>query len=161
MRCSDAPGADFPVAGLVLAPMDEDDLDQVLAIEDEAFGSPWRREHFRFEIEENVHAVSLVVRRGSAVVAYACVWRLDEELKINNLAVHRAERGHGVGRALLRRVLADAADAGCTVARLEVRPSNAVARGLYSSEGFVEIGRRKNYYAQEGEDAIVMERELV
>jgi ribosomal-protein-alanine N-acetyltransferase len=140
--------------------MVEADLDQVLAIEEASFGSPWRREHFLFELLENRWAVNQVVKLGAEVVGYACVWHFDDELKINNIAVAPRLRGQGLGRFILRRVLADARRDRCVVARLEVRRSNQAARHLYESQGFREVGQRSNYYAREGEDAILMDCDL-
>lgn len=150
-----------PFPGVRLGPMVEADLDQVLAIEGASFASPWRREHFVFEILENRWAVNSVAKIGSDIVGYACVWHLDDELKINNIAVAPRLRGLGLGRFILRRVLDDARRHGCVVARLEVRRGNGAARRLYQEHGFEEVGQRSNYYAREGEDAILMERPLI
>jgi ribosomal-protein-alanine N-acetyltransferase len=149
-----------PVAGVRLVVMTERHLDRVVAIETRSFASPWRREHFRHEILENPWAVNRVALRGDELVGYYCVWHLYEELKINNIAVESASRGQGLGGFMLRRILREGRRAGCRVARLEVRPSNHAARGLYVRHGFFEIGRRKGYYEREGEDAIVMEAPL-
>jgi ribosomal-protein-alanine acetyltransferase len=135
-------------------------LDQVEQIEREAFASPWRREHFRFEIRENRYAVNHAVLLGDRVLAYACVWEIDEELKINNIAVRADMRRRGLGRWLLLRILEEARRRGRRVARLEVRPSNRAAIRLYRALGFHEVGRRKNYYQREGEDALVLEAPL-
>lgn len=143
-----------------MMPMSASDLDQVLEIESATFASPWRREHFLFEILENRWAVNQVVRRGDQLLAYSCVWELFEELKINNVAVRQEMRRHGLGRWLLERIVETARGRGCTVARLEVRPSNAGALALYRGFGFREVGRRTGYYQQEGEDAILMQAEL-
>jgi ribosomal-protein-alanine N-acetyltransferase len=143
-------------AGAVVRSMRQDDLDAVLAIESVSFPSPWRREHFLHEIARNPLAWNRVAVLGQRIVAYACVWRVDDELAINNFAVHPRERGRGLGGWFLEQLLAEAVAAGCTRAALEVRPSNAVARRLYQRHGFHETGRRRNYYALEGEDAIVM-----
>jgi len=161
MPCSKENDADpLPIEGATLERLEERDLDQVLAIENASFASPWRREHFRYEIHDNRWAVNWVVRRGVQVLAYACVWELRGELKINNIAVHPPHRRAGLGRWLLRRVLAHAKAERCSVARLEVRTSNRAALELYQAHGFREVGRRKGYYQREGEDAILMERAL-
>ena len=140
---------------LELRSMTPSDLHEVLEIERTAFATPWQAAHFLHEIENNRWAVNLVVVEGGAVIGYACLWCIHEELKINNIAVREDRRGHGVGRWLLRAVLDEGLRRGCEVASLEVRPSNHVARSLYRSHGFAEVGRRPNYYA-EGEDAILM-----
>jgi ribosomal-protein-alanine N-acetyltransferase len=138
----------------------EEDLDQVLEIERASFACPWKREHFLHEIRENRWAVNLAVRRRGDLLAYACTWVLYEELKINNIAVRADHRRQGLGRWLLQRILDDARRQGCTIARLEVRPSNTAAILLYERVGFAKVGRRKGYYQSEGEDAVVMEMEL-
>jgi ribosomal-protein-alanine N-acetyltransferase len=162
MPCSSPPHAELrpPEDGLVLREMRVSDMDQVLQIESTSFASPWKSEHFLHELRQNRWAVNLVVERCGVLVGYACVRCFHDELKINNIAIVDAERGRGIGRWLLLWVLGDAIARGCRSAALEVRPSNAAALALYRSRGFVEIGRRKGYYASEGEDAIVMSLEL-
>ncbi len=158
MPCSNDHEADPPpLEGATLERLTEGDLDQVCEIERGSFASPWKHEHFRFEILENPWAVNRVVRRGLEVLAYSSVWEIHGELKINNIAVHDACRRAGLGCWLLRRILAHARRGGCGVACLEVRPSNRAALNLYREHGFREVGRRKGYYQQDGEDAILME----
>ncbi len=140
--------------------MSASDLEEVLAIERVSYPTPWSRESFLFELVENPYAWNLVARRGGRIVGYACLWRVNEELKINNIAIHPEERGAGLGRALLRWVLREAAVRGCTEATLEVRPSNRIARALYGSCGFREVARRPSYYQDTHEDAIVMALDL-
>ena len=136
------------------------DLDEVLAIEEASFSVPWSRESFLFELEANPYARNFVLRREGRIVAFACLWVVDDELKINNIAVHPGERGKGCGKALLRWVLDHGRSLGCTEATLEVRPSNQVARDLYVAHGFRQVGRRKGYYRDTQEDAILMAAEL-
>jgi ribosomal-protein-alanine N-acetyltransferase len=136
------------------------DLDQVLAIERDCFPSPWSRENFLHEIRRNPAAASWVLVDGATVLGYASVWILGPELKINNIAIARRYRRRGLADRLLRALLDWARGAGCTTADLEVRPSNRAALALYRNHGFVEVGRRKNYYRLEGEDAVLMEAEL-
>ena len=159
------PGPD-PVAELRsrgelrLVPMEARHLDEVLAIEERSFASPWRREHFEFEIEQNAFAECWVLEVREGILAYLVAWRVEHELKINNVAVHPDQRGRGLGRFLLRRILRRAASAACSRATLEVRESNRSARRLYAGLGFVDVGRRKGYYQAEREDAILMELDL-
>ena len=162
MPCSNAPGTepDPPVEGVRLATLNDDDLGQVVEIEHASFRSPWNRDHFRFEIHENRWAVNLVARRGEVVVGYACVWALEGELKINNLAVREDYRRRGLASWMLGRILGRAREDGCRTATLEVRASNRAAIRLYEAQGFAEVGRRKGYYRAESEDAIVMQTAL-
>lgn len=162
MPYSSPPHADLrpPEDGLVLREMRVSDVDQVLEIERASFVSPWKSEHFLHELRENRWAVNLVVEQYGHVVGYACLWCIHDELKINNIAVLDDRRRCGVGRWLLLCLLGEAIARGCSSATLEVRPSNTAAVALYRSHGFVEIGRRKGYYAAEREDAIVMHLEI-
>ncbi len=136
------------------------DLDSVLAIERASFHTPWSRGAFVYELKENQVARCWVARAAGEVVSYLCVWEVGPELHITNLAVHPARRHQGIARALLGAILEDARRRGLTVALLEVRPTNREARGLYERFGFRVIGRRKGYYYDTGEDALVMEADL-
>ena len=148
-------------AGIAFAPMREDDLDEVLVIERDSFRSPWTRQSFLFDLHENPFARSIVARsRSGELIGYGCSWLVHEELRINNIAVRADWRGRAVGRVLLRRMIREGRLAGCRIALLEVRPSNMAARALYESEGFAQVGRRKDYYRAEREDALVMALEL-
>jgi len=140
--------------------MRPDDLDEVIAIERVSFSMPWSRNAFLYELERNRVARCRVVREDRHVVGYLCLWEVADELHITNLAVHPRFRRRGVARSLLGEVLAEARRDGRRVVVLEVRPSNREARGLYESFGFRVIGRRRGYYYDTGEDALVMEAQL-
>jgi ribosomal-protein-alanine N-acetyltransferase len=81
---------------------------------------------------------------------------VDDELMINNVAVASGARRRGAGRALLRHAMHAGAIEGCVTAWLEVRPSNDAAIHLYVSLGFEVVGRRRRYYTDTQEDALVM-----
>lgn len=143
-------------------PMTLEDIPQVVAIEDRSFPNPWSESSFRYEIVENPYASLFVVRSpgGGGVVAFACVWVVDQEIKINNIAVHPRWRGQGIATRLIDFLIAFGAGQGCREMSLEVRPSNAAAIRLYRSAGLVPVGRRKQYYSDTHEDAIVMVRRI-
>jgi ribosomal-protein-alanine N-acetyltransferase len=82
------------------------------------------------------------------------------EAEIYNIAVRETNRQRGLGKRLLVHALREAALAGCTRALLEVRAGNAAALALYTHAGFRECGRRKRYYADTDEDALVLCRDL-
>lgn len=155
-----SPRRDADDGAAVVRPLRVSDLARVLQIESRSFPSPWRREHFEHELHGNRFAQNLALVRGDELIGYACFWVIAGELKLNNIAVDPAERGRGYGALLLRGVLRHGARLGCRLATLEVRRTNDVARAMYRAHGFLETGRRRNYYALEGEDAILMEREL-
>ena len=141
---------------VALWPMTVEDLPRVLAIERMSFTSPWTEANFRHEIEDNPLAWNLVARADGRMVAFACAYVVADELMINDFAVDGSLRRGGLGRALLRHLLDGARVRGCRRATLEVRPSNAPARALYEAFGFALVGRRRGYYADTGEDALLL-----
>ena len=136
------------------------DLDDVLSIERASFSMPWSRGAFLYEMEQNQVARCFVVRDGDRVVGYVCLWEVADELHITNIAVHPDLRRRGIARTLLGRVLDEARQRALRLVVLEVRPSNAEALALYESFGFRVVGRRRGYYYDTGEDALVMEASL-
>ena len=145
---------------LSLERMRPSDLDQVVAIERLSFTMPWSRGAFLYEMEQNQVARCYVVREGGRVVGYICLWEVADEMHITNIAVHPDERRRGIGRAMLGQVLEEARQRGVRLVVLEVRPSNVEARALYESFGFRVVGRRRGYYYDTGEDALVMQAAL-
>ena len=148
-----------------LEPMIEDDLDEVLVIERVSFVTPWSRGAFLHELERNRVARCWVARQEGEegrrkVLGYLCVWEIGRELHITNLGVHPKARRQGIAGALLGGMIEDARGRGLTLVFLEVRPTNVEAMGLYERFGFRVVGRRKGYYFDTGEDALVMEADL-
>ena len=142
---------------LSLDRMRADDLEEVVAIERASFSMPWSRGAFLYELQQNRVARCLVMRDDGRVVGYLCLWEIGDELHITNVAVHPEYRRRGIGRSLVSGVLEDARARKLKLVVLEVRPSNHEARTLYESFGFREVGRRRGYYYDTGEDALVME----
>jgi [ribosomal protein S18]-alanine N-acetyltransferase len=146
---------------LRIEPMRPEDLPEVMAIEEQTFPVPWSRQNFLHELRDNPFSRNLVVRSGaSKVVAYANVWVVDRELRINNVAVLEASRRQGYGAGLMRHLLDQGRNRGCLWASLEVRPSNLPALRLYEKLGFRVVARRKGYYSDTREDALVMRVDL-
>jgi ribosomal-protein-alanine N-acetyltransferase len=137
-----------------------EDLDAVLEIERTSFTMPWSRGAFTYEIERNRVARCWVMREGERVAGYLCLWEVADEVHITNIAVHPAARRQGIARAMLGHVLDDAARRSLSLVGLEVRPTNVEARTLYESFGFRVVGRRRGYYYDTGEDALIMEARL-
>jgi ribosomal-protein-alanine N-acetyltransferase len=137
------------------------DLLQVAEIERKCFLNPWGLNAFVAEFL-NGHSHRLVARWSGAerVVAFAICWFAAGEVHINNLAVHPEYRRRGVAERLLEAILEQAERAGAGLALLEVRPSNEAALALYRKFGFRRLGRRRGYYADNGEDAWVLGRRL-
>jgi ribosomal-protein-alanine N-acetyltransferase len=94
------------------------------------------------------------------VVGYAGFWYIIDEAHISTIAVHPDWRGHGAGEALFVHLLETALDLGAVTSTLEVRVSNERAQSLYRKYAFEVVGRRKRYYRDNGEDALLMTAEL-
>ena len=89
-------------------------------------------------------------------VAYAGMWLVLDEGHVTNIAVREDARGRGIGEMAARALMQLAADTGIRYMTLEVRRSNLAAQSLYRKLGFVEVGFRRRYYADNNEDALVM-----
>lgn len=140
----------------VIAPMTAQDVDDVYEIEKMCFVIPWSRESFLREATENACARYLVGHADGKPVAYAGMWFVLDEAHVTNIAVHPAFRGQGKGEAITRALVQLAADSGMHWMTLECRKSNVVAQNLYHKLGFVDVGFRKRYYADNNEDALIM-----
>lgn len=137
--------------------MTVDDVDAVHAIEKATFARPWSRQSFYEEMTRNACARYLVaVLPDGEIVGFAGVWIVIDEGHITNIAVRSDHRGQGMGRALTGALMQYAANLGVTYMTLEVRRSNAVAQHVYLSHGFIQVGVRKKYYEDNGEDALFM-----
>ncbi len=132
-----------------------EDADEVAEVEKKCFPVPWSRESFWREAS-NENTLYLLILNDDEIIGYAGTWISFEEAQITNVAVVPEYRGNGNGRALMEELIRRVKEKGVTAMTLEVRPSNAVALGLYESLGFKDCGRRPKYYSDNGEDAIIM-----
>ncbi len=134
------------------------DLKGIVRIEKVSFPDPWTPSQLLFEIIHE-YSYGLVAETNKRIAGYIFAMMVKGEGHIGNLAVAPEFRGMGIGRKLLNIMLNKMRDKGITVVFLEVRKSNQIARNLYLTSGFSEIGIRKKYY-HNGEDAIIMMKEL-
>ena len=141
---------------LTMTLLNADNVDAVYEIEKSSFAIPWSHEAFVREATENQCARYTVLLEDGVPVAYAGVWFVLDEGHITNVAVAERCRGKGYGQMTLKALIQLAADSGMSFMTLEVRRSNAVAQNLYHKLGFVDVGYRKRYYADNQEDALVM-----
>jgi ribosomal-protein-alanine N-acetyltransferase len=133
------------------------DAEDMAEIEKLCFSSPWSLEAILYELDGNESARYIVCAEGRRVVAYAGLRIALNEGHITNLAVHPDFRGRGVGGAVLNALIERTKRSDeLTDFTLEVRASNAVAARLYASAGFRAEGRRRSYYTEPWEDAIIM-----
>lgn len=141
---------------LFIRKMTLNDLEQVVAIDQISFPLPWPPHSFRYELTDNPTSRCWVAEAEGGVVAMLVGWLVMDEIHIATLATHPAFRRRGIGKRLLLHALRSAQAEGAVKAFLEVRESNKTAQEMYRSFGFVEDGRRKEYYKDNAENAILM-----
>jgi len=129
------------------------DLQQVLQIEQQLFVDAWSAEMFRQEIEQKA---SFVLEFDGQLIGYICGWFLYEEFNLTNLAVATRFQGRGYGKVLVNYLIDYVRQQGFKSIFLEVREFNDAARKLYEKCGFQIAGRRKKYYKNPEEDALLM-----
>jgi ribosomal-protein-alanine N-acetyltransferase len=140
---------------ITLRPMLAGDLATVMEIEQVSYTMPWTESTFRGLLRRR-DADLIVADAVGRVVGYAVSWSVVDQCELGNVAVSADWRGMGIGRSLVLEVLRLARGRSVREVFLEVRPSNPVAQRLYASLGFRLVGRRKNYYFEPVEDALVM-----
>jgi len=144
-----------------LRAMQLSDVEPVLTISQLSFPTPEKASLFQYELTANklAHYQSLFRQSdvGSAsLVGYAGFWLMGDEVHISTLAVHPAWRGQRLGELLLLNMLFMALGYAARLVTLEVRQTNRAARALYQKYAFVVVGRRRRYYKDTGEDALLM-----
>jgi [ribosomal protein S18]-alanine N-acetyltransferase len=144
------------VGGLRIVPLRRRFLRSVLRIEEACYPRPWSATLFLSELAQRKGRRYMVATLGPLVVGYAGLMVIAEEGHVTTLTVDPAWHGHRIGTAMLLDMASAAPRLGVEHLTLEVRVGNASARALYHHFGFAPVGVRKNYYAETGEDAIVM-----
>jgi ribosomal-protein-alanine N-acetyltransferase len=150
--------------------MREGDIATVQEIEREIFATPWPRNAYFRELASRSSAHYVVLRQegveaparfrsadmDATIVGYGGMWRMYDEAHVTTIGVRRDLHHHGYGRILFAGLVQAAYDMGAKWVTLEVRTTNDNAMKMYEGFGFKVIGRRKGYYTDNGEDAIVM-----
>ena len=136
--------------------MKEIHIAEIAKLEAECFSSPWSENALAEELKNpNSH---FLVACKDEILGYIGVQEICGEAYITNIAVFNRFRGFGIGRKLLKTAIDAAKSRGCEFITLEVRKSNSAAISLYLSEGFEEVGIRKNFYTTPQEDAVLYTR---
>lgn len=164
--------------------MRSSDIPEVLAIESESFPTPWPQSAFKSELENKLARYVVLrdatlepaqtiegwqkftggirrlldqrVENRGPVLGYAGIWVIIDEAHLTTIAVRPDLRGNGYGELMLTDCLDVAIQRGAETMTLEVRLSNESAQKLYHKYGFAIAGRRKNYYSEINEDALIM-----
>jgi len=150
----------------LIEPMTPHDLLEVVEIEEACRLSLWGWDSYYGELARP-EAIMIVARRarpdkqtGHALYGFLSARVSAQELHINNIGVHEAARRRGIGDALMRVAVTTAMRQGAHAAILEVRAGNVAAQSLYRRYGFEVVGRRRQYYRDPPEDALLMRASL-
>jgi len=131
---------------------------QVAQLEKICFSDPWSERSIASELENKL-AFWLVATEGDTVAGYIGSQTVVGETDMMNVAVHPDFRRQGIAEALVNELVNSLKQMGSHCLTLEVRASNTPAIALYEKNGFSEIGRRKNYYRNPREDALILRKE--
>lgn len=144
------------VAGVLIGPMRRRHLPAVLRIERQANPKPWSLGIFAGELAQGADRHYVVAKLEGKVCGYGGLMFVADEAHITNIAVAPATRRQGIGTRLLASLVGESLRRQCGSMTLEVRTSNQAAQDLYRKFGFVSAGVRPNYYAETGEDGLIM-----
>ena len=143
---------------MILTNMESRHVPQVAALEKMCFCDPWSENSVASELE-NPLSRWLVAVEGEQVLGYVGSQTVLDESDMMNLAVDPAFRRRGIARALVLALIEELRKMGSRQLTLEVRASNESAQALYAQLGFERVGRRKNYYLNPREDALILRKE--
>lgn len=152
------PGKNYTIdmLNVKIRAMNINDLPRVMEIEKSLFSSPWCEEMFLEEIKSG-YAYVVVEEPENLIIAYICGLLLYNEFNITNIAVHSDFQRMGLAERLVTFIIEKLLKMRCFSFFLEVRESNIAAIGLYKKLGFKIIGKRKKYYNNPIEDALIMQ----
>ena len=139
--------------------MEVDDLDRILDLERLCFSSPWSKDDFLYELNENPFGYYVVLKELDKILAYLGLWMDEDRAQITTIGVDPEHRGKGYAKTLMVHMLDVCSSKGVKIYSLEVRVSNQAAISLYQRFGFIQVGLRKAYYQDNHEDAYLMIKE--
>jgi ribosomal-protein-alanine N-acetyltransferase len=165
MRMPTTGGIARPQLELSIRRMAVSDLEHVMRVERLAFKNPWSAELFQRELSHDWSTILIAAPPGTgpgepSIFGFLIYWVVHDEVHILNIATDPLHRRKSVARRLMMATLEQSRARGARLVTLEVRRSNLPATTLYRDLGFRAVGIRPNYYADEGEDAVVMNLEL-
>jgi ribosomal-protein-alanine N-acetyltransferase len=138
-----------------------DDVPAVIELDQKSFSLPWPERSFRFELTDNPASRCWVAELDGKVVGMIVVWLIVDEAHVATLATHPDFRRQGIAKRLLSHSLRSLMDEGARSSFLEVREGNIAAQEMYRKFGYEVSGRRRRYYKDNDEDAILMDLDLL
>ncbi len=146
----------FLMTKVIIREMILDDIDEIYEIEKRSFSMPWSKSSFYQEISDNLVAHYYVIGVNNNLIGYIGIWKILDEGHITNVAIDPDYRGKGYSKQLVSYALDEMEKLEVRRFTLEVRETNIIAQKLYSKFGFSVEGRRKKYYTDTQEDALLM-----
>jgi ribosomal-protein-alanine N-acetyltransferase len=143
---------------MILRPLTPFDAEMVAELEKRCFSLPWSLQSIQSELKNPI-ALYLGVFIEGRLTGYAGIQMILDEGYITNIAAAPEERRRGIGDRLMVGLKAAASERGLSFVTLEVRESNTPAQNLYRKHGFIAVGKRKGYYDEPKEDAVIMTNE--
>jgi len=147
------------MSNIVFDTLKSEYIPSLTELENLCFTIPWTKAMFEGDIN-NKNAFYVLALHNKKVVAYCGLYKVLDEADITNIAVLPDFRRRGIADEVLKRIFDHCLSCGITKITLEVRESNVSAINLYTKNGFVPVGSRKNYYSDNGETAILMTKHL-
>ena len=144
---------------MIIKKMNPSHVPMIAQLETVCFHDPWSEASIRSELDNDL-SLWLVAMEDDRLLGYVGSQTVLGWTDMMNVAVAPEARRRGVGEALIRRLMEMLRERKCECLTLEVRASNAGAIALYEKLGFTEVGRRKNYYRNPREDALILRVEL-
>mgnify|MGYP006184000603 CR=1 FL=1 len=144
---------------LLIRKMTLEDIPAVIQLDHVSFSLPWPERSFRFEVTDNPTSRCWVAEIDRRIAGMVVAWLFVNEVHIATIATHPDFRRLGIGSRILSHTLLQALEEGARSSFLEVRESNLAAQELYRKFGYEEAGRRRRYYRDNDEDAILMSLE--
>ena len=141
---------------VIIRRMRLEDIEHVSRLERRCYALPWSSSAYVTEVGNPSAYYTVATELDNTIVGYAGMWVIMDELHITTIAVEPAQRGRKIGERLLLDLIEEGLSRGGNRATLEVRERNTVAHNLYLKYAFEDVAVRKNYYSDNGENALIM-----
>lgn len=144
---------------MIIVKMNGSHVPQIAELEILCFNDPWSSNSIASELENRL-SLWLVAIEDDKVIGYVGSQTVLGETDMMNIATHPDHRKQGIATALIDTLIAGLKERGSHSLMLEVRASNTAAISVYHKMGFREVGKRRNYYRNPKEDALILRKEF-